>query len=391
MKTGALIGKAAILALPIVGLRNSKVSRWRDNGGQGARAGILLRCFCACARVISDKAIMSTVEPIVWHLDHLRLLDQRVLPHQTGYLTCRSAADVAEAIHAMAVRGAPAIGIAAAYGLVLAARAGLDGFEAAVAVLAASRPTAVNLRWALERMQRARASGADAIALEAEAIAIHQEDLAQNLRMGELGAALLPKGARVLTHCNTGALATGGHGTALGVIRSAHAQGKIAQVYNTETRPWLQGARLTAWELQQEGIPARLIADGAAAHLMHVEKIDWVIVGADRIAANGDTANKIGTYQLAVAARYHGCKFMVVAPSGTFDLACDSGAQIPIEERTATELTEFRGQAIAPTGFDAFNPVFDVTPATLIDAIVCERGVIEQPNTAQVRALLGGH
>ncbi len=331
----------------------------------------------------------SAVLPIVWAQDHLRLLDQRVLPQRVEWLECRSAADVAHGIHAMAVRGAPAIGIAAAYGLVLAMRADPGSFDAAYAVLAASRPTAVNLRWALERMRGVHAAGGSVDALEAEAIRIHEEDLAQNLRMGELGAALMPEQARVLTHCNTGALATGGHGTALGVIRSAHVQGRIAMAYNTETRPWLQGARLTAWELQQEGVPARLIVDGAAAHLMSREKIDWVIVGADRIAANGDTANKIGTYALAVAARQHGVKFMVVAPSGTFDLQCPDGERIPIEERPATELTEFRGQAVAPAGYDAFNPVFDVTPATLIDAIVCERGVILSPNVAKIAALLG--
>ena len=330
----------------------------------------------------------NTVQPIAWLGDRLRLLDQRLLPLQETYLDCRSAAEVAEAIHGMAVRGAPAIGIAAAYGLVLAVRQDRNSFEAAERVLAASRPTAVNLRWALARLRGLWQRGADAAALEAEARRIDEEDLAQNLLMGKLGAALLPQGARVITHCNTGALATGGHGTALGVIRTAYAQGRIAQVYNTETRPWLQGARLTAWELMREGIPAKLIADGAAAHLMRIEHIDWVIVGADRIAANGDTANKIGTYMLAVAARRHGAKFMVVAPSGTFDLDCPNGEAIPIEERTATELTEFRGQQIAPSGMQAFNPVFDVTPAELIDAIVCERGVIEHPTAGKVTALL---
>jgi methylthioribose-1-phosphate isomerase len=327
----------------------------------------------------------AAVQPIVWKGDHLSLLDQRTLPHEVGYLDCRSAAGVAHAIHVMAVRGAPAIGIAAAYGLVLDAQQGRD-YAAAEKVLADSRPTAVNLRWALARM--AGVTPRTALALEAEAKAIHAEDLAQNLKMGALGAALLPPGARVLTHCNTGALATGGHGTALGVIRSAQAEGKLTQVYNTETRPWLQGARLTAWELMQEGIATQLIADGAAAHLMKVQKIDWVIVGADRIAANGDTANKIGTYALALAAKAHGTRFMVVAPSGTFDLDCDSGAQIPIEARTASELTEFRGQPIAPAGMQAFNPVFDVTPAALIDAIVCEHGVIERPDRDKIAALL---
>lgn len=328
----------------------------------------------------------AAVNPIVWKGDHLSLLDQRVLPHELAYLECRSAAEVAHGIHAMAVRGAPAIGIAAAYGLVLDALQGRD-YAAAEKVLAESRPTAVNLRWALLRM--AKVVPRTPAALLAEAVAIHAEDLAQNLRMGALGAALLPEKATVLTHCNTGALATGGHGTALGVIRSAHALGKLAGVFNTETRPWLQGARLTAWELMQEGIPAQLIADGAAAYLMKVQKIDWVIVGADRIAANGDTANKIGTYALALAAKAHGTKFMVVAPSGTFDLSCPNGEAIPIESRTATELTEFRGQPIAPVGMDAFNPVFDVTPAALIDAIVCERGVIERPDATMIKALLG--
>ena len=330
----------------------------------------------------------NAVQPIVWLGDRLRLLDQRLLPLEETYLDCVNAQEVADAIHGMAVRGAPAIGIAAAYGLVLAVRSDLKAFEAAERVLAASRPTAVNLRWALARLRGLWQRGADAAALELEARRIHEEDLAQNLLMGELGAALLPQGARVITHCNTGALATGGHGTALGVIRTAHAQGRLTQVYNTETRPWLQGARLTAWELMREGIPAKLIADGAAAHLMRIQRIDWVIVGADRIAANGDTANKIGTYMLAVAARRHGAKFMVVAPSGTFDLDCPNGEAIPIEERTATELTEFRGQRIAPSGMQAFNPVFDVTPAELIDAIVCERGVIANPTVGKVTALL---
>ncbi len=332
------------------------------------------------------RIMASKVEALIWSGDHLKLLDQRVLPLQEVYVECRSASETARAIHDMVVRGAPAIGIAAAYGLVLDLHQGPDAYEPAEKVLAASRPTAVNLRWALERMRAVQPR--TATALLAEARAIHAEDLAQNLQMGELGAALIANQSNVLTHCNTGALATGGHGTALGVIRTAWEQGKIAQVYNTETRPWLQGARLTAWELMRENIPAKLIADGAAAHLMSRQKIDWVIVGADRIAANGDTANKIGTYSLAVAAARHGAKFMVVAPSGTFDLQCPSGADIPIEQRTAIELTEFRGQPVAPKGMDAFNPVFDVTPAELITAIVCEKGVIDRPNLASVKRVL---
>ncbi len=333
-------------------------------------------------------ATQSTVQPILWCHDHLQLLDQRALPQTVRHLSCRGAADVAAAIHSMAVRGAPAIGIAAAYGLVLALRADVDAYDRAFETLASSRPTAVNLRWALERMGAVWLKSHDVEALEAEAVRIHQEDLEQNRRMAEFGAALLPANATVLTHCNTGALATGGHGTALGVIRTGYAMNRIVRVYNTETRPWLQGARLTAWELQQEGIPGQLVADGAAAHLMASQKIDWVIVGADRIAANGDTANKIGTYALALAARAHGTRFMVVAPSGTFDLRCPGGDAIPIEQRPPQELTEFMGQAIAPAGYDAFNPVFDVTPAALIDAIVCERGVVQQPTTDKLATLL---
>lgn len=333
------------------------------------------------------SSVPMSVQAIQWGGDHLRLLDQRLLPHREAWLECRTPADVARAIHEMAVRGAPAIGIAAAYGLVLAgAQAG--AYDAAESLLAASRPTAVNLAWALARMRGVHRGGASRDALLAEARRIHEEDLAQNLKMAAHGAGLLPEGARVLTHCNTGALATGGHGTALGVIRTAHAQGKLAQVYATETRPWLQGARLTVWELQKEKIPATLIADGAAAFLMAQGRVDWVVVGADRIAANGDTANKIGTYSLAVAARHHGVKVMVVAPSGSFDLACADGAQIPIEERAAAELTEFRGQAVAPAGVAAWNPVFDVTPARLIDALVCEQGVIAPPSVPAIAACL---
>lgn len=328
----------------------------------------------------------APLEPIRWAGDHLLLLDQRALPLVTQDVRCTSAREVADAIREMVVRGAPAVGIAAAYGLVLDAIAG-GGFDLARAVLAASRPTAVNLGWALARMGTVVPRTASALLAEAEAI--HREDLAQNLRMGELGAALLPDGATVLTHCNTGALATGGHGTALGVIRTAHRAGKLASVYHTETRPWLQGSRLTAFELQHEGIPAQLIVDGAAAHLLRTRRVDWVIVGADRIAANGDTANKIGTYALALAARAHGVRFMVVAPSGTFDLACPSGDEIPIEERSVEEVVTVRGQRFAPGGVRGFNPVFDVTPAAWIDAIVCERGVIVAPTVERVRAMLG--
>ena len=337
--------------------------------------------------IMTNTLGAGAVQPMVWAGDRLRLIDQRVLPHEERWLECRTAEGVARAIHEMAVRGAPAIGIAAGYGMALALRADPGSYDTAEMVLAKSRPTAVNLRWVLERLRRLKDHSPQAVLAEAQAI--HAEDLEQNLRMAAFGAALLPKGARVLTHCNTGALATGGHGTALGVIRTAHAQGRIAQVFATETRPWLQGARLTAWELQKERIPARLIADGAAAWLMAQHDIDWVIVGADRIAANGDTANKIGTYALAVAAKRHNVKFMVVAPTGTFDPRCKKGADIHIEERGAAELTEFRGSAVAPANTDAFNPVFDVTPASLITALVCEKGTIAPPRPARIRAVLG--
>jgi methylthioribose-1-phosphate isomerase len=256
-----------------------------------------------------------------------------------------------------------------------------------MATLRAARPTAVNLMWALDRMNRRVLEGADAAALEVEAQAIQDEDLAANRHMGELGASLIEAGSHVLTHCNTGSLATAGYGTALGVIRAGVAMGNIEQVYAGETRPWQQGARLTMWELVRDGIPARLIADSAASHLMKDGKVKWVIVGADRIAANGDTANKIGTYQLAIAARHHGVKFMVVAPSTTVDMATATGEDIEIELRDASELLSVAGTRTVIEGADAWNPVFDVTPAELIDAIVTERGVILKPDEEQMRIL----
>ncbi|MGH8074064.1 MAG: S-methyl-5-thioribose-1-phosphate isomerase, partial [Lysobacter sp.] len=295
---------------------------------------------------------------------------------------------------------APAIGIAAAWGLVLAARdiEAKDGAEAAIlldpaiAHLNAARPTAVNLAWALARMRRVvAAAGADwreVLAREAEAIAT--EDLAANRRMGALGAALMEPGSNVLTHCNTGSLATAGFGTALGVIRAGVAQGRIDQVFAGETRPWLQGARLTVWELQQDGIAPTLIADAAASHLMKSGKVQWVVVGADRICANGDVANKIGTYQLAIAARHHGVKFMVAAPSSTVDMDTASGELIHIEERDPGELFGIGGTRTAAMDIGAWNPVFDVTPHDLIDAIVTERGVIENPDETAMRDAFGG-
>ena len=328
------------------------------------------------------------VRAVQWRGDHLRLLDQRLLPQDEQWIDCRDASAVTRAIRDLAVRGAPAIGIAAAWGVVLAAQQGAAP-DGALAMLSAARPTAVNLMWALDRMKARMAGGVDAQALEREAQAIQDEDLAANRHMGELGAALIAPGSGVLTHCNTGSLATAGFGTALGVIRAGVAQGRIARVFAGETRPWQQGARLTMYELVRDGIPAKLIADSAAAHLMKSGAVQWVIVGADRIAANGDTANKIGTYQLAIAARHHGVKFMVVAPSSTVDMATASGEHIEIELRDPAELLAIGGRRVVVEGAEAWNPVFDVTPASLIDTIVTERGVIERPTATAMRALFG--
>jgi len=328
------------------------------------------------------------IRAVQWQGDHLRLLDQRLLPQEERWIDCANAADVTQAIKDLAVRGAPAIGIAAAWGVVLAAKQG-QPLEPALAMLRAARPTAVNLMWALDRMKARIAAGADAAALEREAQAIQDEDLAANRHMGELGAALIAAHSGVLTHCNTGSLATAGFGTALGVIRAGVAQGRIDKVFAGETRPWLQGARLTVWELQQDGIDATLIADSAASHLMKSGKVQWVVVGADRICANGDTANKIGTYQLAIAARHHGVGFMVVAPSSTVDMATPSGDLIEIEERDPAELHALGGTRTVAEGIGAWNPVFDVTPHALIDAIVTERGVIRRPDEASMREAFG--
>ncbi len=323
---------------------------------------------------------------VYWELDQLHLLDQRLLPHKHHVMVLKTATEVAQAIKDMVVRGAPAIGITAAYGVVLAAQAAYKNdpnnwqtiIQSDIEILAKARPTAVNLVWALERMQAKITKNSVAILLE-EAQAIQQEDIDANHRMGELGAALLPDNCRVLTHCNAGALATGGYGTALGVIRSAYAAGKISEVYADETRPWLQGTRLTAWELLQDNIPVTLLADSAAASLMKQQRIDWIIVGADRITANGDVANKIGTYSLAVLARQHNIKFMVVAPISTIDMNLSSGDEVMIEQRPSEEVLTINNLAIAPKGAKAWNPSFDVTPATLVDVIVTEKGVIK-PN-----------
>ncbi len=323
----------------------------------------------------------TAVQTMRWSDAGLELLDQRRLPDEVVYVACRSADEVAAAIRDMVVRGAPAIGCAAAFGFALEARLGGDLGRAA-RVLAASRPTAVNLFWALERMRKASDP-------QAEAVAIFDADLAANRALGAHGAALIPAGARIMTHCNAGALATAGYGTALGVVRSAHASGKRVSVIANETRPYLQGARLTAWEMLEESIPVTLVADAAAGHLMRRGDIDLVLVGADRIAANGDVANKIGTYTLAVLAQRHGLPFYVAAPSSTFDLTLRDGAEIPIEERAADEVTGFRTLRWAPHGVAVRNPAFDVTPADLISAIVCELGVIARPDRKRIAAVLG--
>ena len=316
----------------------------------------------------------EAVQPIRWLGDRLELLDQRLLPDKTVYVTCRSAVEVARAIKDMVVRGAPAIGCAAAFGVVLS-----KGSPEAYEVLKKSRPTAVNLFWALERMKKAQD-------LEAEARAIYDEDLAANHAMGELGAALIPEKARVMTHCNAGALATAGYGTALGVIRSS--KGKNISVIANETRPYLQGARLTAYEMVQEGIPVTLITDSMAGHLMSRGEVDVVVVGADRIAANGDVANKIGTYALAVLAKRHGIPFYVAAPLSTFDASISDGSQIPIEERGAEEVTGYRDARWAPQGVSVRNPAFDVTPAELVTGIITEKGVVMHPTREKLQSLI---
>nr|MBS0020151.1 S-methyl-5-thioribose-1-phosphate isomerase [Gammaproteobacteria bacterium] len=342
--------------------------------------------------------MQDSIRAVSWTDAGIALLDQRQLPHRAEILVLNTVREVAEAIQRMVVRGAPAIGITAAYAVVLAARgryaADASRWKHAVAadlaLLAGARPTAVNLAWALQRMAAliAQLEGDPGPPLLAEARRIHAEDIAANHRMGELGAAVIESPCEVLTHCNAGALATGGFGTALGVIRSAFTAGKIRCVYADETRPWLQGARLTAWELLQDHIPVKLIADGAATYAMRQGKVRWVIVGADRIAANGDVANKIGTYGLAVSARYHGVGFMVVAPISTLDLGIAHGSHIPIEERGADELVCLGERRVAAAGAGAWNPVFDVTPAELIDVIVTERGVVRAPNREKLAALI---
>ncbi len=343
----------------------------------------------------------SAVETLRWRNQCIEMIDQRILPGRIEYPGYDSAAGVADAIRSMVIRGAPAIGCAAAYGIAvealrLAAASPADfahGLESAFEVLAASRPTAVNLFWALDRMRkllgtlRGQPAAAVAQRLLEEAHAIKEQDIAINRRMGAHGAALLPDHSRVLTHCNAGALATAGHGTALGVIRSAVAAGKTLMVYADETRPFLQGARLTAWELVQENIPVTLITDNMSGHLMSRGEIDAVVVGTDRVAANGDVANKIGTYMVAVLARRHQIPFYVACPLSTIDLAIASGAEIPIEERSAAEVRGFGGMEWAPAGAKIRNPAFDVTPADLVTALITEKGVVTAPDQQKIAAL----
>ncbi len=366
------------------------------------QVGIVQAClapvYCIGKTLCLEALLMTQIEPIRWRNDALELLDQRLLPGQEVYLRLATCLEVAQAIGQMVVRGAPAIGITAAFGMALAAReAGgslhwRDRLREAGNVLKAARPTAVNLSWAVQQQAELARQQPDAAQAYTELLraaqALLAQDIADNRRMGQLGAALLPTEGGILTHCNTGSLATGGYGTALGVIRAGFERGYRWQVYVDETRPWLQGARLTAWELQQEGIPFQLNVDSAAGHLMATGKIQAVIVGADRIAANGDTANKIGTYSLAVLAHYHHIPFYVAAPLSTVDFALANGAGIVIEERDEQEVRRCGAQEIAPTAVAVRNPAFDVTPAALITAIITEQGVAHGPfaeNLAKLR------
>lgn len=341
------------------------------------------------------------IRPIRFSAGVLYLLDQRRLPAHRVEEAFTSPQAVAEAIRDMVVRGAPAIGITAAYAMVLACQQVVGQAPSdwrqplilALRDLEQARPTAVNLHWALERMRRVieacTTPEAALLAALAEAARMLTEDIAANRKMGRWGASLIEPGSAVLTHCNTGSLATGGFGTALGVIRTAWAEQRIQRVFASETRPWLQGSRLTAWELLQDGIDVTLLCEGAVASLLRRDAVRWIIVGADRIAANGDTANKIGTYSLACLARAHGVRFMVVAPSSTLDLSMPSGQDIPIEERAATEVLGFAGREVAPPGAGAWNPAFDVTPAEYIDAIVTENGIHRPPfSAAQFSSML---
>ena len=338
------------------------------------------------------------VETIEWVSEggsgHVLMIDQRRLPREQVFVTCRTYEDVADAIRTMVIRGAPAIGVAAAMGVALGVQQGAD-YETVHTTLAATRPTAVNLFWGLERMRLLHASLVGASREELvrhmiqESQEIRSEDIAMCKAIGRHGAPLVPDGKTVLTHCNAGALATAGYGTALGVIRAAVEAGKKIDVFADETRPFLQGARLTAWELQQDGIPTTLITDNMAGHFLKSGRIGCVVVGADRIAGNGDVANKIGTYSVAVLAKENGIPFYVAAPSSTFDLTLDSGDQIPIEQRSSDEVTHVFGVHVAPENIGVENPAFDVTPARYVTAIICEKGVARAPYKESLRAILG--
>lgn len=340
------------------------------------------------------------VKAIQWRDGALHLLDQRVLPSRERWVACVTVEAVADAIRTMVVRGAPAIGICAAYGLVLAARERIAeggdwqaAWEEDYALLAHTRPTASNLFWALQRMRdrldRLKPHADPLVVLEAEAVAIHESDREANVVMAQLGMERIRKhqgnAQAILTHGNAGALASGGVGTALGVIHAAYLEGLVEQVYVNETRPWLQGSRLTAWELAGQGIPVAVNADSAGAHILKTKGVTWVVVGADCIAANGDVISKIGTYQLAVCAMHHGVRFMVVASSSTLDLMMATGDDVALEQRDSGELLEVDGQRLDVA---AFNPVFDVTPADLIDVIVTEKGVVERPDMAKLAKLM---
>jgi len=340
----------------------------------------------------------TTIETLRWNNNHLEMIDQRILPTDFQYLAYHSAESVAEGIRSMVVRGAPAIGCAAAYGIALAAlnlkeantENFLQGMESAFNILSHSRPTAINLFWALERMRLKMKAAAElppndiATVLLTEAHNIATEDIQTNRSLGYLGATLLPDSARVLTHCNAGALATAGYGTALGVIRAAVESGKKISVIADETRPFLQGARLTAWEMVQENIPVTLIADNMAGHLMHCGDIDAVIVGTDRVASNGDVANKIGTYMIAVLAKRHNIPFYVACPLSTIDRSIDNGSEIPIEERPSEEVTGYQNHQWAAQGVKVRNPAFDITPAELVTALITEKGIVSHLNKERI-------
>ena len=336
--------------------------------------------------------VHDPIAHIVWKGDRLLVLDQRLLPRRIKFVSCRTAEEVALAIRSMVLRGAPLIGVAAAYGMALAARRGRAALERAGRLLRRARPTAVNLMHGVDAMLTA----ADGLpeqrlpaALARAAVALHREDVAGNQRMAVLGASLLKKGSRIITHCNAGALATAGLGTAVGVIRYAHHLGKVSHVYPCETRPYLQGSRLTLWELMGSRVPATLITDNMAAHVMKTCAIDAVIVGADRIAANADVCNKIGTYGLAILARHHGIPFYVVAPTTTVDLTTPDGSRIPIEERSSAEVLRIFGRPIAPRGAQARHFAFDVTPHELVTAIVTERGIVRPANGRNLKKVAG--